>query len=98
MVNVIEVVILTSLAWASVVIGVITLRIRFGNKHNKNAELSLSKATKAKVNMESRDSLLATTNIVSMDDYLARKKVKEAQLTPKLHGKETKIIYPLKKL
>ncbi len=100
--NIAEIVMLTSLTWATVIIGVLTLRgmkeSKLSDKYNQKLELSLSMANRANRNIESHDSLLTANNVVSMSDFLARKNAKQPQSTQKLHGKETRIIYPLKKL
>ncbi len=100
--NIAEIVMLTSIAWVSVIAGVLSLRAmsesKWSNKHNQKLELSLSMAKRTNLNMESHDSVLTATNVVSMSDFLARKNATQPQSTQKIHSKETRIIYPLKKL
>jgi len=97
-----EIVILMSLAEASVVIGVLTFYLitksKFDTKYKEDSELSFALVDKAEAYKISNNSVMAETNVVSMIDYRARKMAEEIPLTSKVIGKETRIIYPLKNL
>ncbi len=97
--NIGEVVIIMSFMWVSIVLSVLTLRVvtkrKMDTEYEEQIALSLPVAEPS---MTNHDLVMIESNVVSMSNYRARKIAKQVQSASKVHGKETRIIYALKKL
>ena len=97
--NVVEIVFLMSLAMTSclLMLSAIT-KSKYGSKYKQSSDKRTLMDNMTAAYVETHDSVKAESNVVCMVEYRARKAAQTNALALKVNEKETRIIYPLKKL
>ncbi len=97
--NVVEIIFLMSLAMTSCLLMLSAVaKGKFGSKYKQSSDKRTLTDNMATAYAEIHDSVVAESNVVSLAEYRARKAAQTNALALKVNEKETRIIYPLKKL
>ncbi len=97
--NIVETVFLISLALTSAVLMLSAVtKSKVGSKYKENSNKKTLVGNTPVAYAETHASVETKSNVVSIVKYRARKEAQKSMLVSKVNNKETRIVYPLKKL